>query len=34
MRPSRLEAAFSGMEDEIGIKMEFLEYPSRFRLLG
>ena len=25
---SRLEAAFSGMEDEIGIKMEFLKYPS------
>ena len=25
---SRLEEAFSGMEDEIGIKMEFLKYPS------
>ena len=24
----RLEEAFSGMEDEIGIKMEFLKYPS------
>ena len=24
----RLEAAFSGMEDEIGIKIEFMEYPS------